>query len=403
MRASLFSLASVVTLSGIVTLAACSSPELAEFSSKEDQANATDPGGTFGNTDENGDGTTTTPSGACAPDKGNYDVPGNKCDDDGDGTPDNAAACDGALAELGTAESFAKAIGICDSAAARGFGLVSATFTRGYGRTDAPKPQQAGVLPKFGNVLRPREGARLGVLSSGFAQEYNGGVGRPFGGNAPGVNWWGAMTGGGSAGNGTLPPGFPKGAAGCPQATAANDVINLKLQLKAPKNATGFKFDFNFHSSEWPAFICSEFNDGFIAYVTSQSGTGNISFDARQNPVSVNNGFFDRCTPGATIGCEGDARPGVSQCPAGPAELAGTGFGIMGNYCYGRGGTTTAGGATGWLSSQAPVKPGETFTLELMIWDTGDGDLDSSVLLDNFQWIGGKSVTTSTERPTTPR
>jgi hypothetical protein len=33
-----------------------------------------------------------------------------------------------------------------------------------------------------------------------------------------------------------------------------------------------------------------------------------------------------------------------------------------------------------------------------MIWDSGDGDLDSSVLLDNFQWIGGQ-VTTTTERP----
>jgi hypothetical protein len=60
------------------------------------------------------------------------------------------------------------------------------------------------------------------------------------------------------------------------------------------------------------------------------------------------------------------------------------------------------GSATGWLSSQAPIKPGETFTLELMIWDTGDGDLDSSVLLDDFQWIGG-AMTTSTERPSDPR
>jgi hypothetical protein len=37
-----------------------------------------------------------------------------------------------------------------------------------------------------------------------------------------------------------------------------------------------------------------------------------------------------------------------------------------------------------------------------MIWDTGDGELDSSVLLDNFQWVGGKVVVTSTGRPTGP-
>ena len=55
------------------------------------------------------------------------------------------------------------------------------------------------------------------------------------------------------------------------------------------------------------------------------------------------------------------------------------------------------GGATGWLTTQAPIAPGETFTLEFMIWDAGDGVLDSSVLIDNFQWIGG-SVTTGTSR-----
>ena len=55
-------------------------------------------------------------------------------------------------------------------------------------------------------------------------------------------------------------------------------------------------------------------------------------------------------------------------------------------------------GATGWLTSQAPVSPGEEFTLEFMIWDAGDGILDSSVLLDNFTWVEGE-VTTATDRP----
>lgn len=60
--------------------------------------------------------------------------------------------------------------------------------------------------------------------------------------------------------------------------------------------------------------------------------------------------------------------------------------------------TSTNGGATGWLSSQAPVQPGEAFTLELMIWDTGDGILDSSVLIDNFSWAEGE-VSVATDRP----
>ena len=61
-------------------------------------------------------------------------------------------------------------------------------------------------------------------------------------------------------------------------------------------------------------------------------------------------------------------------------------------------GDATRGGATGWLFSQAPIQGGETFTLDLMIWDVGDGVLDSSVLIDNFRWALGE-VTTTTDRP----
>ena len=348
--------------------------------------------GSFGGSGAPGDAST-----ACVPDKNSFEVPGDGCDNDGDGTVDNASPCDGA-ATGPSPEDFARAIGVCDQADKRGFGLVSAKFTRGFKRTDAPMPEQHGTLTKFGDVLKPREGNRLGVLSTGYASEYNGKPGAPFGGAGnTGVRWFPLIRFG--EGTGTAPPGFPKAAAGCKQASAVNDVATLHLELKAPKNAAGIKFDFNFHSGEWPAFICSSFNDGFVAYLQAKGFNGgvadNISFDSKNNPVSVNNSFFDRCTDGAKIGCYGDA-PSTSRCPAGPAELAGTGFGVSGTYCDS--GKTVAGGATGWLTSQAPVNPGETFTLDLMIWDTGDNSLDSLVLLDNFQWVAG-NVVTQTERP----
>lgn len=343
----------------------------------------------------------------CVPNPENYDIPGNGCDDDGDGTVDNPPSCDSSLSKGGAAEDFAKAIGICTSASSAGYGLVSATFTRGYNRTDKPRDEQHGILPKFGDVIKPREGGRLGVLSTGYAQEYNGASGEPFGGvdsstgfQLNGKDWWIAQP---NKGNGTAPPGFPKPASGCPINDEVNDVINLKLTLKAPRNASGVKFDFNFYSGEWPAYVCSNFNDGFIAYLTAEGFNGgaadNMSFDKNNNPVSVNNGFFDRCTPSVTIGCASNS-PSTSQCPGGTAELAGTGFGQTGQWCgaFGNDDTSTNGGATGWLTSSAPVKPGEEFTLELMIWDTGDGILDSSVLVDGFTWVEGE-VQTETVRP----
>jgi len=283
---------------------------------------------------------------------------------------------------------------------------VSAKFTKGYKLGDAPATAQHGVLPKFGDVIKPREGGRLGVLSTGYAEEFDGPGQAAFGlSNAPGnsgVDWNNSRA---NPGNGALPPGFPKAAQGCQQAPDANDMIDLVLTLKAPKNGTGIAFDFNFFSSEWPAYICSRFNDGFIAYLSAKGFNGgtpdNISFDKDKNPVSVNNGFFDRCTSGVQTGCAPGAVRATSQCPGGTSELAGTGFGMVGAWCGEFTGSSTPsanGGATGWLTSQASVQADETFTLELMIWDTGDGDLDSSVLLDNFRWLGGK-VSTGTSRP----
>ena len=369
----------LLIVSMAVSAAACSSPPPAVDTRTDKNAAQTKFGGAS-------DGSNAPGGGApCETAPGNYDVPGDSCDNDGDGKVDNPPTCD----ESGgsSAEDFAHALGICATATAQGYGLVSASFTRGYQITDPPAGGQHGILPKFGK-LSPREGAQIGVLSTGFAREFDSaaGDGKAF---SPGQVW---------DTDGAVPPGFPKAASGCSQATDVHDVISLKLELKAPPNATGFKFDFDFYSSEWPAFICSQYNDGFIAYVTAQgfkNGTpANISLDANGNPVSVNNGFFDRCTPQTTTGCSGDVTS-TAACAGGTSELDGTGFGLLGSGCDD--GQVTKGGATGWLSSRAPVKPGETFTLELMIWDTGDGKLDSSILLDNFQWIGG-AVTTTTER-----
>jgi hypothetical protein len=389
-------------LFGFALLVACSGTDRSSGFADGTDPNAPNTGG--GTLGGGGDGGTGAP---CIPNSANYDIPGNNCDDDGDGKVDNPPTCDGSLAQTGTAADFARAMGICTDASKDGYGLVSATYTRGYNRNDAPKDQQHGVLSKFGAVIKPREGARLGVLSTGYAQEFDGSGNAPFGGvtsggQLNGKDWWTAFPG---SGNGTAPPGFPKPAAGCPIDNSVNDVIDLKLQLKAPPNVSGVKFDFNFYSGEWPAYICSRFNDGFVAYLDAKGFNGgkadNMSFDKNNNPVSVNNGFFDRCTPNVTTGCAG-ATTSTSSCPGGTSELAGTGFGITDQWCKafpgGGNDASTNGGATGWLTSQAPVQAGETFTLEFIIWDTGDGILDSSVLLDNFTWAQGE-VTASTDRP----
>ena len=94
---------------------------------------------------------------------------------------------------------------------------------------------------------------------------------------------------------------------------------------------------------------------------------------------------------------QAQASPGTSVCPGGTGELAGTGFDAPGTYCAA---PSSGGGATGWLTSTAPVTPGEVITLEFMVWDTGDANLDSSVLIDHFTWVPTAGSTTPVETGT---
>ena len=149
-------------------------------------------------------------------------------------------------------------------------------------------------------------------------------------------------------------------------------------------------------SGDWPDYVCSQFNDGFVAYLTSAALSGgtpaNVATDTSGNPVSVNASSLPVCTPGTPLGCAntGTILPGdggTSVCASGPGSLSGTGFGLDDGgvaYCTT---VSTSGGGTNWLTTTAPVQPGELMTLELIIWDTGDASWDSSVLLDTFRWL----------------
>jgi len=186
---------------------------------------------------------------SCQPNPANYDIPGNNCDDDGDGKVDNVFVCDANLPATGAASLFAQALGLCQAASGPNdakWGVISATYTNSHAGSGAPNDLQHGILPKFGNVIVPREGMRLGVLSSGSARETDSDMGPEFKGLKSGMQ-------GLLPNPGATPAGYPKPASGCPQmGNATFDVIDVKLVIKAPANAKGFKFDFDFWSGEWP-------------------------------------------------------------------------------------------------------------------------------------------------------
>ena len=60
-------------------------------------------------------------------------------------------------------------------------------------------------------------------------------------------------------------------------------------------------------------------------------------------------------------------------------------------------------GATRWLETQAPATPGSIITMRFAIWDAGNYEFDSTVLIDNFQWIANGAVTVVTMPPPAPK
>lgn len=285
-------------------------------------------------------------------------------DEDCDGTKDNPLPpCDDNLA----IDDFdplhgAWAIDICQTAMPNDgkWGVLEAQYVRANGVPVNGASKQAGLLDGFGTNVTPFLGKRMLGISSGNARD----AGDPGACGSQTCMGYGA---------GTPPNGFPQDVVGCFGGSNINDDVGLQLKLRAPKNATGFSFNFNFYSFEYPEWVCTTFNDQYISWVDPPpmgSINGNISFDANTNPVSVNVAFFQVC-------------PG---CPLGTAEMNGTGFDSWGDA-----------GATSWLKSTAPVTGGQEFTIRFAIWDTGDSALDSTTLVDNFQWIAnGGTVTVGT-------
>jgi hypothetical protein len=287
-------------------------------------------------------------------------------DEDCDGTPGSSATvdCDANLAlEDVDPMHAANSIELCKTTGAtdKTWGVISSMWVRADG-SPMPNPGlQVGIQPDFGPSVNPQAGTRMLAVSSGHGRTAS----------QPGACGSLSCYSGNLAVN--PPPGFPQDVPSCAGGLNINDDVALEVKLRAPTNATGYSFNFRFYSFEYPEWVCTTFNDQFIALVSpapAGSINGNICFDSLSNPVSVNVGFFDVCV----------------GCPAGTAELTGTGFDLWDDA-----------GATAWLQTQAPVNPGEEITIRFAIWDTGDSAWDSTALIDNFRWVAnGGTVTVGT-------
>ncbi len=335
---------------------------------------------------------------------GAFEFGGNTVDDDCDGTTDNVVpTCDAGIASnTASADNYARAIDLCQftdlnpaDPADRTWGVINGTAAlRRADGTANPAANSRSVRSGFGTVITPQYGARLAVLSSGTAADSND-ANPAFTAFQEGQDM--LVTSGFPAdwlaANGNTLPNVP----GCPalNGNQANDPMMFTLDVRVPTNAQSFSVMMYFFSAEYPEYVCTAFNDFFVALVDSTNATnpadGNIAIyddGITQWPVGVNileaaNGLFTQCSNGA-----------ISQCGLGGAyagctatnELSGTGFDTMGATLQSCGYNGRYGGGTGWLQMSGNVTPGEVMTLRFAIWDTSDGIYDSLVLLDDFQW-----------------
>lgn len=316
------------------------------------------------------------------------DPPVEAVDEDCDGLTDDLdpdlMPCDAGLALDGGAEDGARAIDLCKLALTpQDWGVIEARWVMADG---SPPPAGNakfdlghGILGAFGPNVNVQRGERMLGVSSGTARQ-------------PDDAGYQNVVGFGKGYDCNHPEGFPKESPSCGIAATGDclDSTGLELMIRAPSNAHGFSFNFNFFTFEWPIYVCTPYNDFFAAilmpYPAGQTD-GNITFDNLGNPISVNSAFVEVC--GCLSGPPCTAGGKMFDCSLGASALEGTGFGKD------LAGSDHA--STSWLLTQAPVEPGSVLTLRFVAYDSADGILDSTGLIDNFQWIAepGTSVGTT--------
>ncbi len=201
---------------------------------------------------------------------GAYDVEGNGVDEDCSGAKDDEpTGCDIDLAlDAMNPKDAIKALGICRSQAENSWGALSAAWVFPDGTTGStlegcpigapPHPLSHGILPAFGDHVRPLEGRSMVAMSSGVARSGRYELGQawePAYGTSP--------TGGLMCTGSKAPPGFPRTSSSCgsnsvaPQPTVYNGMA-LELIIKVPTNAMALSFDFSFFATEFPEYVCRD-------------------------------------------------------------------------------------------------------------------------------------------------
>lgn len=156
------------------------------------------------------------------------------------------------------------------------------------------------------------------------------------------------------------------------QANAINDVVIFEFDAVLDPLATVLTIDYQFMSDEYNEYVCSNFNDVFGYFITSDTtdpytGYTNFGFvPGTTNPVSVN--------------AINNGTQGVNGAPENCVDLT-----QSAQFIDNTGGTVTMeyDGMTKKLRAKATgLVPGTTYHVKLIIADTSDSLYDSAILIN---------------------
>ena len=165
----------------------------------------------------------------------------------------------------------------------------------------------------------------------------------------------------------TCPPGqVPPGPGDCSQTIddqwlgddprVAHDYAELRLTTVAPAGAVDIALQVAFFTAEYPPRFPQGYNDLAVLWLESERWTGNIAVHPTlQLPLAAEalQDDFDHSALDPAI-----------------ADFAFAEHGAM-----------------DWMPLAAPVTAGESITLVIGLFDVGDGQVDSALLIDDMRWI----------------
>jgi hypothetical protein len=268
------------------------------------------------------------------------------------------------------------AVELCDPAV-----LLAQEYTSPTGSTTTTTHAAVARFGSPGNGLGPRVGGSYAVMATGPATGTSHSIDLGGGGMDDGFSWRDDPT---------------------------YNAMEWRMTLRAPEGANGFRIHHAFFSEEYDDFVGTRYNDKFYIVIEAGSTNGGvptvINYAACRDPGT----YFDFvCSPGMqfcnprqrycyiAINTAASECCWLNGCPGGrwTTDISGTGF-----ECAATRGEDGPdhGSSTGWMVTEWPIEPGETFDLVFHVHDTGDGIYDSAVILDGIRFF--ESVTPGTWR-----